>query len=268
MASALWVSAQETEDSLTAKPYYLLIGQAEEAIAEDRLDEAATRLIEAMSVEPDNPGNLLLMSNLGVVYWRDGRDSLALETFNRVLEEAPAMVTVRLNRGRLHLDLGHSREAYDDFSEVVAQDSLNAGARYYRGTMNLYGGHLADAETDFEVIRTLYPKALDTAVAMSALYSLSGRNREAIPYFERLIEDDPAPEYYAGLAGCLLAIENLSRASEVIAAGLKRYSHDPELYYYRAWLNRDRYRLDDAHADARRAIELGANRQKVEALFK
>lgn len=268
VASALWVSAQETEDSLTAKPYYLLIGQAEEAIAEDRLDEAATRLIEAMSVEPDNPGNLLLMSNLGVVYWRDGRDSLALETFNRVLEEAPAMVTVRLNRGRLHLDLGHSREAYDDFSEVVAQDSLNAGARYYRGTMNLYGGHLADAETDFEVIRTLYPKALDTAVAMSALYSLSGRNREAIPYFERLIEDDPAPEYYAGLAGCLLAIENLSRASEVIAAGLKRYSHDPELYYYRAWLNRDRYRLDDAHADARRAIELGANRQKVEALFK
>ncbi|MDE6286889.1 MAG: tetratricopeptide repeat protein [Muribaculaceae bacterium] len=211
---------------------------------------------------------MLLLSNLGVVYWRDGRDSLALETFDRVLEQAPSMVTVRLNRGRLHLDMGHSREAFDDFSDVVAQDSLNAGARYYRGTMNLYGGHLDDAETDFEVLRSIHPKAIDTAVAMSALYSLSGRNSEAVPYFERLIEDDPAPEFYAGLAGCLLAMENYTRASEVIADGLKRYSHDPELYYYRAWLNRDRYRLDDARADAQRAIDLGANKQKVDALFR
>ncbi len=268
LACTLGATAQETTDTITAKPYYLLIGQAEEAISEDRLDEAATRLIEAMSVEPDNPGNVLLLSNLGVVYWRDGRDSLALETFDRVLEQAPSMVTVRLNRGRLHLDMGHSREAYDDFNDVVEQDSLNAGARYYRGTMNLYGGHLADAEADFNVLRALHPKAIDTAVALSTLYSLSGRNSEAIPYFERLVEDDPAPEFYAGLAGCLLAIENYSRASEVIADGLKRYSHDPELYYYRAWLNRDRYRLDDAHADARRAIDLGANKQKVEALFR
>ena len=268
IACALPAVALEPADTITAKPYYLLIGQAEEAIAEDRLDQAAARLIEAMSVEPENPGNVLLLSNLGVVYWRDGRDSLALETFDRVLDEAPSMVTVRLNRGRLHLDMGHSREAYDDFSEVVEQDSLNAGARYYRGTMNLYGGHLADAEADFEVLRQLHPKALDTAVALSTLYSLSGRNREAVPYYETLIEEDPAPEYYAGLAGCLLALENYTRAAEVISDGLKRYSHDPELYYYRAWLNRERYRLDEARDDAQQAIDLGANKQKVDALFR
>ncbi len=48
---------------------------------------------------------------------------------------------------------------------------------------------------------------------------------------------------------------------------LDLYSYDAELYYYRAWLNRDRYRLDEAHADARKAIELGANKNKVDALF-
>lgn len=53
----------------------------------------------------------------------------------------------------------------------------------------------------------------------------------------------------------------------MIDSGLKRFGPDPELYYYRAWLNRDRYRLDDAHADAVRAIELGANKSKVDALF-
>ena len=45
LSCALCAAAQEAADTLTAKPYYLLIGQAEEAISEDRLDEAATRLI-------------------------------------------------------------------------------------------------------------------------------------------------------------------------------------------------------------------------------
>lgn len=260
-------AAQTPVDSLEAQPYYILIGEAEEALADDRLDDAAARLREAMQVDPDNPGNVLLLSNLGVIYWRCDEDSLALDVLNEANRRAPSMVTVLLNRGRLLLDMGHNREAFEDFNEVVALDSVNCPARYYRGTMSLYGGRLDMAEKDFDVLKRLKPKALDTAVALSALYSLSGRDREAIPYFERLVEEDHAPEYFAGLAGCLLALQNYSRAAEVIEGGLKRYSHDPELYYYRAWLNRDRYRLDDARADAAKAVEYGASKAKVDALF-
>lgn len=260
-------AAQTPVDSLEAQPYYILVGEAEEALADDRLDDAAARLREAMQVDPDNPGNVLLLSNLGVIYWRCDEDSLALDVLNEANRRAPSMVTVLLNRGRLLLDMGHNREAFEDFNEVVALDSVNCPARYYRGTMSLYGGRLDMAEKDFDVLKRLKPKALDTAVALSALYSLSGRDREAIPYFERLVEEDPAPEYFAGLAGCLLALQNYSRAAEVIEGGLKRYSHDPELYYYRAWLNRDRYRLDDARADAAKAVEYGASKAKVDALF-
>lgn len=260
-------AAQTPVDSLEAQPYYILIGEAEEALADDRLTDAAARLREAMEVEPDNPGNVLLLSNLGVIYWRCDEDSLALDVLNEANRRAPSMVTVLLNRGRLLLDMGHTRAAFEDFNEVVALDSVNCPARYYRGTMSLYGGRLDMAEKDFDVLKRLKPKALDTAVALSALYSLSGRDREAIPYFERLVEEDPAPEYFAGLAGCLLALQEYTRAAEVIEDGLKRYSHDPELYYYRAWLNRDRYRLDDARADAAKAVEYGASKAKVDALF-
>lgn len=264
---ALSASAQQEADSLEAQPYYILIGEAEEAIADNRHEEAAARLRDAMAVDPDNPGNVLLLSNLGVIYWRCGQDSMALSVFDEAHRRAPSMVTILLNRGRLQLDMEMSRQAYDDFDKAVELDSLNCTARYYRGTMSLYGGRLDLAEKDFDIIKTLKPRALDTAVALSALYSLSGRDREAVPYFERLIEEDPAPEYYSGLAGCLLALSELSKAGEIIDAGLKRYSYDAELYYYRAWLNRDRYRLDEAHADARKAIELGANKNKVDALF-
>ena len=264
---SLSVSAQTPTDSLEAQPYYLLVGEAEEALADNRPEEAAARLIEAMAVEPENPGNLLLLSNLGVIYRRCGRDSLALSVFDEANRRAPRMVTVLLNRGRLHLDLGNTVEAYEDFDKVIDIDSLNYTARYYRGTMSLYGGRLDIAEKDFDVMKSQRPDAIDTAVALSALYSLTRRDREAIPYFERLTVDDPAPEYFAGLAGCLLSIDEYSRAGEVINAGLKRYSHDPELYYYRAWLNKERYRTKEAHEDAQRAIELGANKAKVEALF-
>lgn len=82
-----------------------------------------------------------------------------------------------------------------------------------------------------------------------------------------LTREDPAPEYFSGLAGCLLALDEFSRASEAIDAGLKRYANDPELYYYRAWLNCKRYRFDDAHRDAEKAISLGANPARVNALF-
>lgn len=258
--------SQEAIDSLDAQPYYILVGEAEQAIADNKPEEAATRLVEAMAVDPDNPGNILLLSNLGVLYRRCGNDSLALTVLDEANRRAPRMVTVLLNRARLHLDLGNTIEAYEDFENVIEIDSLNYSARYYRGTMSLYGGRLDVAEKDFDVLKSLRPDAIDTAVALSALYSLSRRDREAIPYFERLVQDDPAPEYFAGLAGCLLSIDELSRAGEVINAGLKQYRFDPELYYYRAWLNKERYRLEEAKADARRAVELGANRAKVEAL--
>ena len=263
----LLLAAETATDSIEAQPFYLLVGEAEEAIADGRTEEAAARLVEAMAVDPQNPLNVMLLSNLGILYWRDGRDSMALSVLDEGLRRAPAMLTLRLNRGRVHLEMGHTAEAYSDFDKAVEIDSTDCTARYYRGTMNLYGGRLEQAEADFEVLKQKAPRSLDTAVALSALYSLSGRDRLAVPYFERLVQDDPAPEYFAGLAGCLLATEDYTRASEVIAAGLNRYSHDPELYYYRAWLNAKRYRLDDARNDAAKAIELGANKAKVEALF-
>lgn len=87
---ALSASAQQEADSLEAQPYYILIGEAEEAIADNRHEEAAARLRDAMAVDPDNPGNVLLLSNLGVIYWRCGQDSMALSVFDEAHRRAPS----------------------------------------------------------------------------------------------------------------------------------------------------------------------------------
>ena len=247
--------------------YMDLVGEAEKAISANNYDAAVTCIKKAIDLEPANPSNILLMSNLAMVYSYMDQDTLALITYDETLRQAPNMTTVRNNRALLLAKMGRDKEAFEAFAGVIAADSLNATARYYHGIMALYSSRPDIAESDFAVLRSLAPDSRHTAVALSSLYSMTQRNLEAIPYFKKLVKDDPDPEFYAGLAGCYLALGRLSEASETIADGLKRYAYDPELYYYRAWLNRDRFRLDDAHDDARKAIALGANAAKVNALF-
>ena len=260
--------AYEPADTLFEEdPYFLLMGEAEEAIKAENWAEAASRLEDAVSIKPAHPSNALLYSNLGGIYASLGQDSLSLASYSRSLEIAPNMLTPLIGRGRLLLSMGRDKEAFADFSHAIEVDSINTDARYYHGLMSLYGGILAMAEEDFAVLESVAPRSTDTAVALSTLYSMTGRDSEAIPYLKKLVENAPAPEFYANLAGCYLNLDWLNEASEIIAEGMKKFPDDPELYYYRAWLNKERYRLDDARRDAQQAVKLGANPAKVDALF-
>lgn len=254
-------------DSDEENPRYLLAGQADQAIAEGKYDEAVARLIEAISICPNCPDNALLLSNLGMVYAYDNKDSLALDALDRALEIAPAMRTVQANRARVLLKMGRDEQAYQAYTGLLAVDSLNIDARYYRGMMALYRGDANTAEGDFQVLRDSLPLDMETARALSALYSLTGRNSQAVPYFRRLIESEPSAEYYAALAGCYLADRKFTDASAVIGEGLNLYPNDGELYYYRAWLNRDLFRPAEARSDARLAEEFGVDPRRTRALF-
>lgn len=262
------IAADTLPDSLfEADPYFLLMGEADKAIADQKWEEAAARLTDALSIKPDHLSNALVYNNLAAVYSYMGRDSLALSTYSRGLDVAPNMLTLIVGRAKTLLSLGRDAEAFTDFDRALAIDSLNTDARYYRGMLRMYAGDLPGAEADFDILARITPKSADTAVALATLYSMSGRPRQAIPYIRQLIAMDPSPEYYANLAGCWLDLGDLSEASEAIGEGMSRFPDDPELYYYRARLNRDRYRHDDAQTDAARAIRLGANPAKVRSLF-
>lgn len=249
-------------------PYYLLMGEADDAIKTQNWEAAIARLNDALAVKPSSPSNVLIYSNLGAVYATLGQDSVALQNYNRAIEIAPNMLTPILGRGKLYISVGKDREAYADFTKAIEIDSICTEARFYRGMMALYGGILPMAEEDFKVLESISPRSIDTAIAMSSLYSMTGRDSEAVPYLKNLVKSNPAPEFYASLAGCYLNLDWLNEASEIISEGLKLYPDDPELYYYRAWLNKERYRIDDAHEDAKKALKLGANPAKINELFR
>ena len=249
-------------------PRYLLTEQADTAIAHGDYDEAAARLIDAISICPDCPDNALLLSNLGMVYAYGGRDSLALATLDRALSIAPAMRTVIANRGRILLRMGRDAEARDAYSRLIDLDSLNLEARYYRGILSLYSGDLATAEQDLAILRDSVPGQTPTARALAALYTRTGRNESAAACYRQLIADEPAAVYYAMLAQCYLSDNKLTEASATIGEGLEKYPEEAELYYCRAWLNKLLFRPSEARADGRKARSLGIPQHRIDHLLK
>lgn len=75
--------------AVSAQAYYDLAGNADKAIAEGRWEDAAKALEEAMELRPGNPSNVLLMSNLGIIYYNMGKDSLSLAILDEAHKIAP-----------------------------------------------------------------------------------------------------------------------------------------------------------------------------------
>lgn len=249
------------------RPYFLLIGQSEKALEDNDYEAAGLRLVEAMSVEPNNPLNVALLSNLGMIYYYNDQDSMALVTLEEAIRRSPRLVAAHENRARVLTGLHRDSEAYDEYTRIIEIDSINTNAHYYHGMMALYGGDLQTATADFEVLERLIPNTRKAMLAQATLLSMTGRNREAITYYRRLLDRERLPEYFAALAGCLLAVDDLSELSRVLNDGMKLWADDPELYMYRARLNQRRFMADDARRDARRAVELGINPARVADLL-
>lgn len=252
---------------LEERPYFLLIEQSEEALAKNDYEAAGLRLVEAMGIEPDNPLNVALLSNLGMIYYYNEQDSMALVTLNVAVERAPKLIGAHENRARVLIGMGRDDEAFNEYGIIIGIDSLNCDARFTHGMMALYRGDLPTAKTDFAVLDNVVPLWSKTLLANATMYAMTGNDIEAASLYRRLLDKDKLPEYYSALAGCLISLDNLDEAGKVIGEGLARFSSDPELYYYRAILNHKRYLPVEAHADAKKAIELGANRNKVLKIF-
>lgn len=259
--------AENDSLNLEERPYFLLIEQSEKALEENDFEAAALRLVEAMGIEPDNELNVALLSNLGMIYFYNEQDSLALVVLDKAIERAPRLIAPREGRARVLVAKGRDDEARREYANILAIDSINTNARFMHGMMSLYSGDLASAENDVAVLERVVPVSTVTKLAKANLYSMTGRELEAISIFRDLIEKEPAPEYYGRMAACQLALDFLGDASDTIGRWLEKYPSDGEAYYYRAILNKRRYLPEEAHKDAKKAIGLGIDPQRVKAIF-
>lgn len=263
----LYVSGVEAATS-DESPYVRLMGQADSAIAKEDWRKAENLLIEALRLEPANPSNVILVSNLGMIRFYQGRDSIAIATLNDAHAMAPKAVVVLANRASVLAALGQYDKAYADWEAILDIDSLHTGARYLHAMEALRRGNILVAETDVAFLSRNADKDPRTDLARGTLYSAIGRYAEAIPSLNHSIDVAPTSELYATRALCYLMTGALNEASADIAEGLNLDPADGELYLYRALLNKLRYRNDDSKSDARRAVELGIAPERAAPLMK
>lgn len=248
--------------------YMDLVQKADDAIKDAHWHEAEEMLVEAMRTEPANPGNILLMSNLGMVRYYSGQDSLALQTLNDAHVMAPQSVTVLQNRAKVLLGMNKSVEAYDDFSTALGLDSLLTETRFYHAMLALEQGLDTVCAQDIRFMERHAAKSRYTNLAAATYHRLTGKYAEAIPYLSRLIETEKAAEHYAARAECEMKRGDLNSAAMDIAEAIALEPTDGDLYLQRAILNKMRYRPDDAQADGKRAMDLGVPAEKVRSLLR
>ena len=114
--------AAKASENETESLYFKKIDEADKACAEGLWHEAENALVEALRAEPANPSNVLLISNLGIIRFNMGQDSLAIATLNDAHSMAPASVTILSNRAKVLAANGYDEEAYLDYSRIIELD--------------------------------------------------------------------------------------------------------------------------------------------------
>lgn len=253
------LSAKKKNPDLSDSEYYLLAERADSAIKKEDYNLAIDLLEKAMRTEPGNPGNVLLLSNKGMLHYYIGQDSIALATLNATHQMAPSSVAVLMNRAKIHNGIGNYADALVDYTTVTQLDSTLCEAWIQKGMLQLQGGDVRGAESSFTKADDIDNNSKDTMLAWAILYSKTNRPEKAIPYLNKVIKKEKLSEYYAERALCRLRIDDLSGAADDIADGLAIDLTNPDLYIARALLNRRRFREKDAINDATTALNHGAD---------
>ncbi len=244
-------------------PYMQKVDEADKACANGKWEEAEAALMKALELDPENPANVLILSNLGMIQFNLGKDTLAIQTLNEAHSIAPVSVTILSNRAKVLTALGDEESAYKDYGRIIELDTTYISARFHHGLLALKKRDFNTAKKDFEFMERNFPDDDETQIAMATFKSSIGEYAEALPFYNKILLTMKEPEYYGARAYCNLMTNHLQEASDDIAAALELTPDDGELYLYRAALNKMRFRPADATADAKKAIELGIDPRRA-----
>lgn len=108
MADFLFVSAQT---------YNEWIDKSFECIESEDWAGAEKALIGALRVQPANPQNALLLSNLGTIQRKMGKNDEALKSYTNALMITPRSVTLLMNRAALFSEMEKFDDALKDYNQ-------------------------------------------------------------------------------------------------------------------------------------------------------
>lgn len=225
-------------------------------------------LCGAMRLEPGNPNNYALLTNLGTVQRRQGKLEEAVVSYTAALGRRPDDVVVLDNRASLYAEMGETEKAIADYSLLLANSPLDKEAFYSRGILYLRMGDFMRAEADFERLLELDAESVRGRLGHALLEKARGNYDMSERIYNYLIDRLPRDwTLYEGRADLYFRMGKNARAMADISRVFAETEPDAGMYVLRGKVKLALYEREPARKDFLKAGELGYDAEIIEGLL-
>ena len=199
-------------------------------------------------MEPANPHNALLFSNLGTIQRRQHRYEQALDSYTLALNIAPRAIPALMNRAALYLELGK-----DDLARI---DYIYMRQRNYNF-----------AKSDYERLLKLAPQSYNGRLGLATLEQKEGKYEAALSILNAMIAEKggeatrlTTQQYavlYVARAGVEQDMKHVDLAMMDLEEAIKLDASQTEAYLIRGQIYLSQKKKELAKRDFEKAISLG-----------
>ena len=227
---------------MQAQTYDQLAARAVEAAERDSLELSEKLFEEALKLEPANPHNALLFSNLGTIQRRQRQYEQALESYNFALNIAPRAVPILLNRAAVYMELGRNNLAQGDYSLVLDLEKNNEEALLMRAYIYMQQREYKMAKADYERLLKVNPASYNGRLGLATLEQKEGKYEEALSVLNNMIATTgetsqlSSSQYamlYVARAGVEKDLNHMDMALVDLEEAIRLDSSQPEIYLMR-----------------------------------
>ena len=252
----------------SAQNYDELITRSFDYLDADSLPEAEEAIREALRIEPGNPGNGMLLLNLGTIQRRQGKLKEAEESYTIGLAFLPNNLTLLNSRAQLFAEMEKYPEAINDYTEVIYHEPENEDAYYERALCKLMNQDTLGARLDLEQIDRFNPNSAKSRLGMAYVYKAQQMWREASELYDALIERNPRNASLLRERAEVFYFSNrMGAALDDVNKSIDFDPRDPYSYLLRAQIRYAKGDKEFARRDLNQALELGLNKEEVRDLI-
>ncbi len=249
--------------------YGKLCDRASELLGQDSLQRAEEVIRQALKLEPANPHNALLFSNLGTIQRRQRQYDDAIDSYTYALNIAPLSVPILLNRAALYLEQGKDNFAQVDYSLILDREKNNKEALQMRAYIYMRARDYKSARVDYDSLLKAYPLDYAGRFGLATLEQKEGRLARALDIFNKmLVENSEDAALYSARAGVERDLKHDDLALLDLEEAIKLKPEEPEAYLMRGQIYLAQKKKDMAKRDFEKAVSLGVSRVDIKELLR
>lgn len=267
IAYATLLPAQDDKEALD-RQYTDCITRSFDYLEQDSLELAEDAIREALRLQPGNPGNGMLLGNMGSIQRRLGKLQEAEQSYTIGLGFLPENLTLLTSRASLYAEMEAYDKAIDDYTSIIYHEPENEEALYERALCRLMNQDTLGARLDLEQIDRFNPNSAKARLGMAYVYKAERMYREASEIYDALIERNPRnARLLRERAEVFYLSGRMAAALDDINKSIQFDPREPYSYILRAQIRYARRDKEFARRDLNQALELGLSRAEADVLI-